>query len=484
MSDQTVMITIVITYIAILLGIGYYWMRRSRTSSHFLMANRQLGPVLLTSSLLATLIGIASTVGTAGVAYKSGWAGYLYGVGGGIGMITLAYTFTNIRRYNFMTMAEEIASYYGGNRLLLMMTAILVFSALICWTGIQVKGAGLYLNVITGMDIQNCIIIAGLGFAIYVILGGYMAVIYTDLIQAIVLYIGIVALSIVVVVKSGGWNEMMMRLPEANRSILGIEAVGWKHAINIVAGVFLLVMLAPGYRHRIYTGRNEKILRNAFLICGVLYFVFTIFSAIIGMGAYTLNPNLADIDQALPYVAKNLLPVFFASIIIVAGLSAGLSSGDSSSFAAVVYFVRHIYPLVFRRFPVHAILTARVAAALIFTLGVYIVLQFQSIVQMIVTLVAFLNSGLLASFVMGKFWKKSTWQGAVGAIIAGILASSAVTWIPSWTLFWERPTIPAIIAAFAACYIISLITYRGPKPPVEEIAKQFEEERLAIDKAD
>ena len=99
---------------------------------------------------------------------------------------------------------------------------------------------------------------------------------------------------------------------------------------------------------------------------------------------------------------------------------------------------------------------------------------------MITTLVAFINSGLLAAFVLGKFWKGSTWQGAVGAIIAGVVTSGAVLWIPALTEFWERPAIPAVLAAFATCFIVSKLTYAGEKPSVAEVAKQFELERVPI----
>ncbi len=90
--------------------VGWFVSRKHRGGEAFLMGSRQLNLGLLLGTVVATLVGTGSSMGAVANAYTSGWGGALFGIGGGIGIILLVLCFSSVRRHNFMTMTEEIAS--------------------------------------------------------------------------------------------------------------------------------------------------------------------------------------------------------------------------------------------------------------------------------------------------------------------------------------------------------------------------------------
>ncbi|MFV1967319.1 MAG: hypothetical protein ACC628_17965 [Pirellulaceae bacterium] len=105
-------------YGLLMLCVSLYWMRKVKKPVDFLMANRGLGFFALTGTVLATGIGTGVTLGASGLSYESGWGGCVYPMGIGAGTILVGILFADMRKYNFMTLSEEIVCYYGGNRIL------------------------------------------------------------------------------------------------------------------------------------------------------------------------------------------------------------------------------------------------------------------------------------------------------------------------------------------------------------------------------
>ena len=124
--------------------------------------------------------------------YTNGWGGALFGIGGGVGIFLLVQFFAVMRRYNFMTMAEEIAFYYGANKTVKSLVSIILYMASIGWLGAHILGGSFYLSWVSGLDLISAKIITSVGFGLYVIIGGYLAVVWTDTIQAVILFFGFI----------------------------------------------------------------------------------------------------------------------------------------------------------------------------------------------------------------------------------------------------------------------------------------------------
>ncbi len=131
------------------------------------------------------MVGTGSSVGAVGFGYSNGWAGMLYGLGGAVGILLVAWLFAPVRKLRFMTMSEEMSYYTGGSKIIKNLVAILIFIASIGWLGAHMLGGGLYLAWASGIDINVAKIIIALAFVVYVGIGGYSAVVWIDTIQSI-----------------------------------------------------------------------------------------------------------------------------------------------------------------------------------------------------------------------------------------------------------------------------------------------------------
>ena len=202
------------------------------------MGGRQLSFGLLLGTVVATLVGTGSSMGAVANAYTNGWGGALFGIGAGVGLILIVLLFSSMRQHNFMTMAEEIAFYYGANKTIKSIVAIILYLASIGWLGAHILGGSFYLSWTSGLDLLTSKLITSIGFGLYVIIGGYLAVVWTDTIQAVILFIGFVLLAIMAIPAAGGVENIRATVSPENLSLIktcslspGIPSITWNFSL-------------------------------------------------------------------------------------------------------------------------------------------------------------------------------------------------------------------------------------------------------------
>ncbi|TCP55348.1 SSS family solute:Na+ symporter [Tamaricihabitans halophyticus] len=448
--------------IGVMLGLGIWVSRRNRTGEDFLLAGRRLTWPFVTGSALATLVGTGSSLGAVGLSYSDGWAGMLYGIGGAVGVFLLLLLFADARKHGFMTFPEEISYYYGANRILKGTVAIVLFIATIGWLGAHILGGALYLSYLTGMDMVLAKIVVAAGFGLYTVIGGYLAVVITDMVQGTILFVGFTILAVLALVKAGGFGAINDAVPAESTSFLGMDALGVLPAISLAVVIAVGVLATPTHRQRIYSADSVRTARRSFLLVGILFAIFAIMPAVTGLASQALLPGIDNPDLAFPQLATELFPVWIGALLLVAGLSATMSSGDSEAIAGVTMFLRDISYLFTGRIPAahNMVRYSRIAlvAVLAFALGG--ALLAETIIDYITLMISTVLTGLLIAVLLGKFWKRATWQGGFAAIIGGAAAATVVNMNDGLTEFWGNPAIPSLSAALIAGVLVSLITPR------------------------
>jgi len=422
------------------------------------------------------MVGTGSSMGAIGKGYSDGWAGSLYGIGGAIGILLLAKLFGSARKYQFMTFSEEMSFYYGANKRIKGLVAILVLLASVGWLGAHILGGGLYISWITDIDLTFAKILVALGFGIYVLIGGYMAVVWTDTVQAIVLFIGFILMAVLSIKHAGGIEELQMTMGTSPLHFLrGRELIP---SISLVFVIFIGVMATPAFRQRIYSSDSILTVKRSFYLSGTLYLFFSIIPAIIGMAAFQLNPELNNSNFAFPFMATEVLPVAVGLIVLIAGLSATMSSASSDVIAGVAILLRDVFILFFRRMPAkeNTVTYSRWAVFGITLLALIFSLYATDVIGYITYMVSIIMSGLFVCVVMGKYWSRATWQGGVATLFGGAICSILIISNPSWNQFWGNPAIPSVLIASIFGVVVSLTT---PKNEVTamEAASILQEER-------
>ncbi|WP_017615138.1 sodium:solute symporter family protein [Nocardiopsis salina] len=468
--------------VVLMLGIGVWVARRTSSGEDFLMAGRSLNTPLLLGTTLASLVGTGSSLGAVGFAYENGWAGGLYGVGGAVGVLVLLWLFADVRKHGFMTFSEEMSYYYGASRVIKGVVSVVLFLACVGWLGAHIMGGALYLSYLTGMDPDTAKVAIAVGFGLYTVVGGYLAVVITDAIQGTILFVGFTFLSVLALVHAGGFEGIGRDVPEEATSMLGLEAVGLLPGISLALVIAVGVLATPSYRQRIYSAADVRTVRTSFAWVAGLFGLFAMLPAIAGMAARGLEPGLENPDMAFPYLATTLFPVWVGAFLLIAGLSATMSSGDSDAIAGVTILLRDVTHLVTGRLPKaeHMVAYSRIALTAVLGLALLFSLMATTIIGYIELMVSTVLTGLLVASILGKFWPRATWQGGLASLVGGSATALLVHNIPAWGDFWGNPVIPSMLAALAAGIVVSLVTPRRAVSH-EEALRLLAEERAELD---
>ncbi|MFG6147496.1 sodium:solute symporter family protein [Halobacillus sp. B23F22_1] len=478
---QLVYFLVFLGFLLAMVAVGVIVSRSVKSGEDFLMGGRGLTTPLLIGTTLATLVGTGSSMGAVGYGFSNGWAGALYGIGGSVGMFLLLLLFADVRKYNFMTFSEELSFYYGANKLVKGLTSIILYVACIGWLGAHIIGGSLYLSWITGIDPVLSKVIVALGFGLYTLIGGYLAVVYTDVVQGVILFVGFILLTVLSIVAIGGFSEVSANVTPEMGSFLGLQQVGIIPAISLAVVIAVGVLATPSYRHRIYSSKNALTVKKGFLITGILFALFSLFPAIVGMSASILNPGM-DSEYAFPYLATEVFPLWIGAVVLIAGLSATMSSGSSDFIAAVTILLRDVFELFTGRLPEKEkmVLYSRVSLVLTLLFALFFTLFTNNIITYISNFISTVMAGLFVAALLGKFWSRANWQGGIASLIGGSVTSFIILSSESMTAFWGNPILPAIMVALAANIIVSLVT------PAQAISKEkalriLEEERTRLD---
>ncbi|MBD9654382.1 sodium:solute symporter family protein [Pseudomonas sp. PDM12] len=465
-------------YLLAMIALGWWVSRHHRsTGDDFLLGGRSIPLFLTIGTTIATMVGTGSSMGAVGFGYNNGWAGALYGIGGAIGILLLAVLFASVRKLRFMTMSEELAYYVGGSRVVRNVVALLIYIASIGWLGAHILGGGMYLAWITDIDLNTAKFVVAIGFGLYCVIGGYLAVVWTDTIQAILLFIGFIAMAVFALIEIGGFEHLADNMDASTSGFLGISSLGLIPAISLAAVVAIGVLATPSFRQRIYSADSVASVRQSFIVTGVLYLGFSIIPAIIGMAAHTLAPNLENSNYAFPFLATQVLPLGLGLLVMIAGLSATMSSASSDALAGVSIMMRDLYILVTGHTPPAERVVRYSRFALLFTIGMALAFALTSdnIISYITKMIATVMAGMFVCAILGKFWSRYNWQGAIATLVAASSTSLAIIGHAGWSAYWGNPSIPAVIAAVVAGVLVSLLTPRCLITPQEALARVTEE---------
>ncbi len=322
-------LTLLIFYFLIVIGIGIFSYNKASTNQSFFLANRDTGVFQLTGSLLATILGSSAILGTVTFAYSNGWSGVWFMLCAALGL-TLLYPlikyFENFRGYN---LPELLGSFYGKE--VKNLSSIIIP---IAWIGIvaaQIIGAAQIITVLTDINYINAVVLSGVVFIIYTILGGQLSIIKTDLLQLIVLLISI--LLVYASTLSGPKNyEALGMISEKFTSF---------DLIIMILTYSSTYLVGPDIYSRIFCAKNRSVAKKSIILSVVILIPLAFILGSLGVYAANLYPNL-DVAKVSPllYMAKSSLPKSVSLILYFGLLSAVISSADTNLMTASSIFTQ------------------------------------------------------------------------------------------------------------------------------------------------
>ena len=228
----------ILAYLFFLIIVGAYRSRMVKTQADFMVAGRRLSAKVLVGTLLATWIGSGSIIAGAGLAYKKGFPALWFDAGVWVAIVILYLVAGRVRRFAQYTVPDILEARYNQYaRILGAITTKVAYTAIASY---QFRAGGMVLNIVTGIPVDQGIIITALFVIGYTVLAGMISVAYTDVVNGIVMIIGIAFAIPFLINHAGGWSSIVNILPKEHFQVLGdmslFEALGYSLPTMLLLG--------------------------------------------------------------------------------------------------------------------------------------------------------------------------------------------------------------------------------------------------------
>lgn len=486
MNVATLDLAVFIVYVIGLIGIAW-WVSREKqghqkdTNDYFL-AGSSLPWWAIGASLIAANISAEQIIGMSGSGYKIGLAIASYEWMAAITLIIVGKYFLPIFLKNkIYTMPQFLEDRYDHRVRVIMAIFWLGVYVFVNLTAVLWLGA-LAINTIVGVDLMYGMIFLGLFSLVYSLYGGLKAVAMTDIIQVVLLVFGGLFLSYTALnlISDGngvwqGFTTLTEKLPEKFDMILSSESEHYMDlpGLSVLIGGMWIMNLS-------YWGFNQYIIQRALAAKSVgeaqkgiafaafLKLLMPLIVVLPGIAAVLLVPDLGKPDQAYPSL-MNLMPVGIKGLIFAALVAAIVSSLASMTNSISTIFTMDIYSgkrpgksqqhyvKVGRIVSLTALVIAMIAAKPL--LG-----KFDQAFQYIQEFTGFFTPGIVALFILGMFWKRTT---ATGGLVAAI--GSAVLSLVFKLVWPELPFMDRVGLVFVLCVGAAMIvSLMGKQQQVEK----------------
>ena len=464
------LLTLVIAYLLVTIAIGLVAAKRVKTSADFAIAGRHLPLAMIVTTTFATWFGSETVLGIPAKFVNSGLGGVVedpFGAGSCLILVGLFFA-AKLYRMSLLTISDYYRERYG--RSVEILCSIIIMVSYLGWVSAQVTALGLVFNLLSGGVISMPVgmVIGVVSILAYTLFGGMWSVAITDFIQMIILVVGLATLAVFAGEQAGGADkvialaisqDMFNFFPEPNlKEILFFVAA----AITIMFGS----IPQQDVFQRVMSANSLNAATKGPIIGGICYILFAFVPMFLVVSALIIMPEKAaqlieeDPQKVLPTLVMEHMPFIMQVLFFGALLSAIKSCASATLLAPSVTFTENIW----RQFRPHqsdkqALLAMRVTV-LVFS-GLVLVyaisMQGSSIYEMVsgayqVTLV-----GAFIPLLFGLYWQKATTQGAIFAIVLGLL---------TWLLLLLTPAgeeFPAQLAGVLASLVGMLIGSLGPQ---------------------
>ncbi|MET9539521.1 sodium:solute symporter [Streptomyces sp. NPDC006553] len=450
--------TVIALYLAGMLAMGWWGMRRAKSKSEFLVAGRRLGPWMYSGTMAAIVLGGASTIGGVGLGYKYGLSGAWMVFAIGLGLLALSVFFSaRIARLKVYTVSEMLDLRYGGRAGVISGVVMWAYTLMLAVTS-TIAYATIF-DVLFDLPRTLAIVLGGTIVVAYSTLGGMWSITITDMVQFVVKTIGVLLLLLpIAVVKAGGFAEMKAALPTSYFEPLGI---GGETIFTYVLIYTFGMLIGQDIWQRVFTARTDKVAKWGGTVAGAYCLAYALAGAVIGTAAKVLYPNLPSADDAFATIVKDELPMGVRGLVLAAALAAVMSTSSGALIACATVANNDIWSRLRGTVSVdkddHDEVKGNRAFILIMGVAVILIaIALNDVVQALTVAYNLLVGGLLVPILGGLLWRRGTVQGALAAVTVGGLAVIGLMW--TYGILANEPVYYGLLASLAAYVIVSLAT--------------------------
>jgi sodium/proline symporter len=470
-------IVVMIVYLGLLAGFAIWSRRETKTLKGFYLAGKKLPGWVVAFSTNATGESGWLLLGLTGMGWAAGMQAYWVVVGEILGIAASWWVVSRrLKRLSdesdAITVPDVLASKFADRWHLVRGVAVVIILTMVTiYVTAQMSASGKALDGFLGIPYEWGVVVGALIIIAYTFVGGHKAVSYTDVLQGVLMLVGLIFVPLVAIDAAGGWDAIMANLAEQDPTLVDVNAPfhegfsGWVAVASFVA-IGLPFLGVPQLLVRYMSTRDDDELKKARWTSVVVLFVFTFGAVTAGIAGRALFPGLEDSEQIFPMLSSELFSPLIAGILLVIVLSAIMSTADSllllASSAVVRDTMQHI--LGSQKSDHQLAVYGKIVTVIIGVIGIAVAIPE---VKFIFGFVLYAWSGLGAAFgptiICLLYYKKTTWEGVLAGMIAGFATS--IIWVEQFKAdaYDLYEAIPGFIAGFVATLVVSALTQRKPE---------------------
>ena len=436
------LISFVVLYLMGTLALGVWAGTRIKNTADFAVAGRSLPLIMVVTTTFATWFGAETVMGIPAKFVQGGLNAIVedpFGAGTCLVLVGLFFA-AKLYRQNLLTIGDFYRQRYG--RGVEVFCSVAIIMSYLGWVAAQITALGLVFSVLTngGMSETTGMIVGTLAVLVYVVVGGFLAVAWTDFIQMIVLVIGLSVIAVFASDLAGGADKVMA--VASSKDLWNFLPPPSFTDIAFFIGAALTMMLGSipqqDVFQRVMSARSADTARKGAVIGGVSYILFAfvpmfiVASAVVVMGESAMEMAKNDYQRVLPTFVLTKMPLLMQILFFGALLSAIKSTSSATLLAPSTSFVENILknlrPGMTDRQQLLAMRCTIVAFAGA-VLAYAIAMKGTPIYDLVSAAYQVTLVGAFVPLVMGLYWRRATTQGAIVSLAAGIAV---------WVLFFPQ----------------------------------------------
>lgn len=455
-----------VAYFLVVFAIGWYSLRATRDETDYWIAGGELGWFTGGATMAATHTSAGTFVGTIGVMYTAGWS-----FGWVLLSIPLSYWFMvavlapRFTRQQELTIPAFIETRYYGKGIR-GLAAVIILIATVVFIQAQIVAGGLIANTVFGIPTTWGMV----GFTgillVYTVVGGMMAVVYTDAFQLVVMGLGALLSVPLALRQVDGLGGLLSLVESAHPLVFTWETMPAMLLLTMALSFFLGGIATPEKLIRLYAMKDMRTIRRGVLFAIVMILCINLLVFVLALTAIVLFPSLPTGDLAMPMVATAVLPATLGAIMLAAITAAMMSTVDSllivaGSALSVDIYQNLINPDVS---PARRRWVDRLGIVVVGSVPVLLLLSGVGEGELVQFIVLLFTALMAAAFVMpvvgGVVWRRATKEGAAASMVGGVTA----------TFLWEAfgaASIEPVLCGFlvSAALFVGVSFSTAPPPP-------------------
>lgn len=430
---NTALLVLVIIYLLGTLAVGAWAGSKIKNTADFAVAGHSLPLIMVITTSFATWFGAETVLGIPATFVSGGLKGVIEDPFGASMCLVLVGLFFAQRLYKMklLSIGDYFRNRYGV--VVEMLCSTLIILSYLGWVAAQITALGLVFSVLSGGAItaQVGMVVGTVLVLVYVMMGGMLAVVYTDFIQMIVLVIGLSYIAWVAAGQAGGANKVIDFASQRDLFTILPEPTFKAWSFFVASAITMMIGSIPQQDvfQRVMSAKDAPTARKGAVIGGLCYLVFAFVPMFIVVSSLIIMPETAetllkeDRQKVLPTLILNHMP-FFAQVLFFGALVSAIKSTSSATLLApstsfVENILRHLWPSLDDKHLLRAMrISIFVFASIVLTYSIMV--HGLPIYEMVSSAYQVTLVGAFVPLAFGLYWSRATTQGALTSIALGI----------------------------------------------------------------